>query len=56
MASCFSTVKKQSPGGVFDDVHVFDVLGLRKASCTAGWVAVWQDGFCKGPWSGCWHQ
>lgn len=37
MALCFSAMKKQSPGGVFDEVHIFDVLGLKRAGCVAGW-------------------
>lgn len=47
MASCFSAVNKQSPGSVFDEVPIFDVLGLMRAGCVAGWAAAWQDGFCK---------
>lgn len=42
MASCFSAVKKQNPGSVFAAVHVFDVLGQRRAGCVAGWVPAWQ--------------
>lgn len=37
MALCFSAMKKQSPGGIFDEVHIFDVLGLKRAGCVAGW-------------------